>query len=70
MGIEDTNVPHEAGVAAATDAQMRRTSTQAHIPNAVAAVGGTPTKAEYDALVGKFNLVLGVLRDAELIPSS
>jgi hypothetical protein len=70
MGIEDKNVPHEAGVASAVDAQLRRTSTQAHIPNAAAAVGATPTKAEYDALVNKFNLVLGVLRDAELLPSS
>lgn len=67
--IEDTNVPHEAEAAAATDAQMRRTSTQVHIPNAVASVG-VPTKAEFDAVVAKLNLVLGVLRDAELIPSS
>lgn len=69
MGIEDRNVPHESAVAAATDAQMRRTSTQAHIPNATVAAAA-PTKAEFDALVGKFNLVLGVLRDAELLPSS
>lgn len=69
MGIEDKHVPHESGVAAATDAQLRRTSAQTHIPNAVPSVAA-PTKAEYDALVGKFNLVLGVLRDAELIPSS
>lgn len=68
--IGDTNVPHEQGVADATDAQLRRTSTQAHIPNAAVAAGANPTKAEYDALVGKFNLVLGVLRDAELLPSS
>jgi hypothetical protein len=67
--VGDTNVPHEAAAAKATDAQMRRTSTQAHIPNAATSVAA-PTKAEFDALVGKFNLVLGVLRDAELIPSS
>lgn len=67
--VDDTNVPHEAQVDQAVDAQMRRTSTQAHIPNAVAAVAA-PTKAEFDALVAKFNLVLGVLRDAELLPSS
>jgi hypothetical protein len=69
MSIGDEHVPHEAAHAAATDAQMRRTSTQAHIPNATNAVAA-PTKAEFDALVAKFNLVLGVLRDAELIPSS
>lgn len=68
--VGDTHVPHEAGVVAAVDAQLKRTSTQAHIPNAAVAVGANPTKAEYDALVGKFNLVLGVLRDAELLPSS
>jgi hypothetical protein len=66
---DDQNVPHEAQVDKAVDAQMRRTSTQVHIPNAVVAVAA-PTKAEFDALVGKFNLVLGVLRDAELLPSS
>jgi len=68
--IGDDNVPHEAAHASATDAQLRRTSTQVHIPNAVVAVGAAPTKAEHDAVVGKLNLVLGVLRDAELIPSS
>ena len=68
--VEDSNVPHEQNVANAVDAQMRRTSTQAHIPNATVAAGANPTKAEYDALVGKFNSVLGVLRDAELLPSS
>lgn len=67
--VGDSNVPHEAGVAAATDAQLRRTSTQAHIPNAVASVA-VPTKVEFDAVVAKLNLVLGVLRDAELIPSA
>lgn len=70
MGIEDRNVPHEQGVADAVDDQLKRTSTQVHIPNAVVAAGANPTKAEYDALVGKFNLVLGVLRDAGLLPSS
>lgn len=67
MSIRDENVEHEAEHAAATDAQMRRTSSQAAIPNAVVSVAA-PTKAEFDALVAKFNLVLGVLRDAELIP--
>lgn len=68
--VEDVNIPHEQGVDDAVDAQLRRTSSQAHIPNAVVAAGANPTKAEYDALVGKVNLVLGVLRDAELLPSS
>lgn len=68
--VEDQNVPHEGAHADATDAQMRRTSTQAHIPNAVVAVGAAPTKAEHDAVVAKLNLVLGVLRDAELIPAA
>lgn len=70
MAREDRNVPHEQAVDNAIDAQMRRTSTQVHIPNAVAAATSPPTKTEYDALVAKFNLVLGVLRDAELLPSS
>ena len=69
MPVGDENVPHESAHAKATDAQLRRTSAQAHIPNATVAAAA-PTKAEFDALVGKFNLVLGVLRDAELIPSS
>lgn len=67
--IGDTHVPHEQGVSDAVDADLRRTSNQAHIPNAAVSVAA-PTKAEFDALVGKFNLVLGVLRDAELLPSS
>lgn len=67
--IADENVPHEAAHAKATDAQMRRTSTQLHIPNAVVAAAA-PTQGEFNAVVAKLNLVLGVLRDAELIPSS
>lgn len=67
MSVEDTNVPHEEQVGKAVDAQMRRTSSQVAIPNASVAAAA-PTKAEFDALVAKFNLVLGVLRDAELIP--
>lgn len=62
-------VPHEKEHRKVIDDQMRRTSTQAHIPDAVASVAA-PTKAEFDALVGKFNLVLRVLRDAELLPSA
>lgn len=69
MGITDKNVPNEAHVAKAVDDQMKRTSAQAHIPNAAVAASA-PTKAEFDALVAKFNLVLGVLRDAELLPAA
>lgn len=68
--IPDKNVSHEQGVSDAVDAELRRTSTHAHIPNAVVAAGANPTKAEYDVLVGKFNEVLATLRDAELLPSS
>lgn len=67
--IGDKNIEHEAGVAGAVDDQLKRTSTQVHIPNAVVAAAA-PTKAEFDAVVAKLNLVLGVLRDAELIPSA
>lgn len=69
MSIEDDNIPHEAEHADATDAHMRRTSSKAAIADAVVSVA-VPTKAEFDALVGKFNDVLDVLRDAELIPNA
>ena len=65
----DKHVPHEDAHRQVVDEQLQRTSAQAHIPNAAVSVAA-PTKAEFDALVGKFNLVLGVLRDAGLIPSS
>jgi hypothetical protein len=68
--VGDTNVPHESAVDKAVDDQMARTSTQSAIPNAAAAAGSAPTKAEYDTVVAKLNQVLGVLRDAELIPST
>ncbi len=68
--MADQHVPQEGAHRKMVDDQMKRTSSQAHIPNATVAAGANPTKAEYDALVGKFNLVLGVLRDAELLPSS
>lgn len=67
--MADERVPHEQAHRDVVDSQMRRTSNQAHIPNASASVAA-PTKAEFDAVVAKLNLVLGVLRDAELIPSS
>lgn len=68
--IDDTHIPHEDAASKATDAQMRRTSNVGAIPNAVAAVGSAPTKAEYDTVVAKLNLALQVLRDAELIPAA
>lgn len=70
MPPEDRRVPHEGAHRQVIDEQLERTSAQAHIPDAVVAAGANPTKAEYDALVAKFNLVLGVLRDAGLLPSS
>jgi len=101
--IQDTHVPHEAEVAEAVDAQMRRTSTQAHIADVavlaattpavstVGGAGGTYAEAEADAAVvainaliaqaalteanvisldAKINLILKVLQDVELVPSS
>jgi len=65
----DTHVPHEAAHRKVVDSQMKRTSNVAHIPNAVVAAAA-PTMGEFNAVVAKLNLVLGVLRDAELIPSS
>lgn len=70
MGIEDKNVPHEAAVAAAATDQLKRGSDVGVIANAVVAAGANPTKAEYDALVGKVNAVLEVLRDTQLIPTT
>lgn len=51
------------------DAHVRRTSDHAAIADAVVAVAA-PTKAEHDAVVGKVNEILDVLRDAELIPTA
>lgn len=68
--IGDTNIPHEQGVSDAVDAELRRTSTHAHIPDATVAATSPPTKTEYDALVGKVNGILATLRDAELLPSA
>lgn len=64
------HVPHESETRGVIDDQLKRTSSQVHIPNASPAAGATPTKAEYDTLVGKFNNVLQTLRDSELLPSS
>jgi hypothetical protein len=64
------HIPHEKDTRDVIDDQLKRTSSQAHIPNASVAAGATPTKAEYDVLVGKFNSVLQTLRDADLLPSS
>lgn len=66
--IQDTNVPHEAKVDDAVDAQMRRTSSQGTIAD-LAAPGSTYAEAEAVAARDKINLILKVLRDAELIPT-
>lgn len=63
-------IPHQQETEGVVDKRLEDTSTQAHIPNAAVAAGANPTKAEYDALVGKFNSVLTTLRDAGLLPSS
>lgn len=62
-------VPHQRAHEAVVDSQMRRTSAQGPIAN-VAAAAAAPTMAEFNALVTSHNLVLGVLRDAELIPTA
>lgn len=67
--IPDKNVPHESHVADAVDDQMARTSDHAAIADAVN-VGTTFSQAEVNAVVGKVNEILDVLRDAGLIPSS
>lgn len=55
--VQDVNVPHEAEVAEAIDAQMRRTSDNAAIPAVTATaiddapeVGGTYAQAEVNAV--------------------
>jgi len=42
----------------------------ATIADAAAAVGANPTKAEYDALVGKFNAALAALEGVGILASS
>lgn len=37
------------------------------VTNAAVAAGATPTKAEYDALVGKFNALIAELKSQGLI---
>lgn len=65
--IHDTNVPHEQSVADAVDAQLDRTSDNAAIAN-LASPSGTYVQAEAVAARDKINLILEVLREAELIP--
>jgi hypothetical protein len=66
--MDDKNVPHEGQVAKAVDAQARRTSDHAAIPDLTPAASGTYVQAEASAVRGKVNEILDVLRDAELIP--
>lgn len=42
----------------------------ANITDTTAAAGANPTKAEYDALVTKFNLVLTALKNVGILASS
>lgn len=65
--IPDEHVPHEAAHAAATDAQMARTSDHAAIAD-LPAPGATYSQAEAAATRNAINEILDVLRDAELIP--
>lgn len=69
VNVGDEHVPHEAAVADAVDAHMRRTSNNVAIPN-LAAPSATYVEAEALAARDKINLILEVLREAELIPSS
>lgn len=53
------------------EADLAGLSTQVAIADVAALTGGeAPTEAEFNALAVKFNLVLGVLRDASLIPTA
>lgn len=65
--IQDTHVPHEAEVAEAVDAQMRRTSTHADI-EPLGVPSSTYVEAEAVAAAATINKILAVLVDAELIP--
>ncbi len=57
--------------ALATDAGPVASGEQkAHIANQSNAAGATPTAAEYNLLVSKFNLVLSALREFEILASS
>lgn len=82
MSDHDKTIPHEEAVRDVVDDQVAETaadtvhdalvaeSSQGVIADATGAAGANPTQAEYAALVAKFNSVLGVLRDAGLIPSA
>lgn len=63
----DENVPHEAEVDAAVDAQLARTSDHAAIAD-LATPSAAYVEAEAIAMQGKINEILDVLRDAGLIP--
>lgn len=66
--MEDTNVSHEGQVDKAIDAQARRTSDHAAIPDLTPTASVGYVQAEATATRGKVNEILDVLRDAELIP--
>jgi len=68
-GVGDTHVSHEADVDEAIDSQMRRTSDAGAIADP-ASPGASYVQAEAVAVRNAVVAILGVLRDAELIPSS
>jgi len=70
MTPPDHHVPHEDAHREVIDEQLERSSDVAVIADHTAAAGANPTKAEYDALVVKFNKVLETLRDSGLIPTA
>lgn len=67
--VQDVHVPHEAEVAEAIDAQMARTSSEAHVADVavltpaatitpVASAGSTYSEAEADAAVTAINALI------------
>lgn len=65
--IQDSHVPHEGAVVEAFDEQMRRTSAAASIAD-LPVPSAAYVEAEAVATASTINAILGVLRDAELIP--
>lgn len=65
----DTNVPQEAKVDAAVDAQLARTSDHAFIAD-LASPSASYVQAEAVAARNKINEILDVLKDAGLMPAS
>lgn len=66
----DHTVEHEDAHRELIKDELKRVSNVPFQANAIVAAGANPTKAEYDALVGKFNNVLTILKDAGLMPAA